>query len=89
MGRMVGAPLMPAYVYILLCGDGTLYTGWTDDPEKRTRTHNKGKGGRYTRGRLPVELAYSEEFATKNEALRREREIKKMTRPAKQRLIEK
>ena len=79
---------MASYVYILRCGDGTFYTGWTNDPEKRTAAHNDGKGGRYTRSRRPVELIYSERVSSKNEALRREREIKKMTRAAKKKLIE-
>ena len=78
---------MPYFTYIVRCGDGTLYTGWTDDIEKRLDAHNKGVGSRYTRARLPVALAHSEEFTSKNEAMRRERAIKKMTRTAKQRLI--
>ena len=78
---------MSYFTYIVRCGDGTLYTGWTDDIEKRLGAHNKGVGSRYTRARLPVELAYTEEFASKNEAMRRERAIKKMTRTAKLNLI--
>ena len=78
---------MSSYVYILRCGDGTFYTGWTNDLEKRTVAHNEGRGGRYTRGRGPVEMVYSEKASSKNEALRREREIKKMTRAAKKNLI--
>lgn len=78
---------MPFYVYIVRCRGGTLYTGWTDDLEKRIRTHNEGKGARYTRARRPVELAYSEEFATKSEAMSREWAIKKMPRTKKQGLI--
>ena len=79
---------MPSYVYVLRCGDGTFYTGWTNDLEKRTAAHNDGRGGRYTRARRPVELIYSERASSKNEALKREREIKKMKRAAKQNLIE-
>ena len=50
------------FVYILRCGDGTLYTGWTNDLDRRLRTHAAGKGAKYTRARLPVELVYSERF---------------------------
>ena len=78
---------MPYFTYVLRCRDGTFYTGWTDDVEKRLAAHNKGVGGRYTRGRLPAELAHKEEFASKSEAMRRERAIKKMTRAAKLQLI--
>ncbi len=76
------------YTYILRCGDGSLYTGWTNDLEKRIRTHNEGRGGKYTRSRLPVELVYHEEFETKEEAMRREWEIKQLTRAEKEKLIE-
>ena len=72
---------MSFYVYVLRCADGTLYTGYTDDPERRARVHNAGKGAKYTRSRLPVELVY------KSAALRREREIKKLTRVQKLALI--
>jgi len=75
------------FVYVVRCCDGTLYTGWTDDIEKRLAAHNGGTGGKYTRARLPVVLAYKEEFASKSEALRRERAIKKMTRAAKLKLL--
>lgn len=75
--------------YILRCCDGTLYSGWTNDLEKRLKAHNAGKGGKYTRSRLPVELAYFEEFETKNEAMRREWEFKHLTREQKLQLIEK
>ena len=74
------------YVYILRCADGTLYTGWTNDLEKRLRAHNSGKGAKYTRSRRPVELAYFESFETKSEALRREAEIKNRSREEKLRL---
>ena len=79
---------MPSYVYILRCGDGTFYTGWTNDLEKRTAAHNDGRGSRYTRARRPVELIYSERVSSKNEAMKREREIKKMRRATKKSLIE-
>ncbi len=77
------------YVYILRCWDGTLYTGMTDDLEKRLAAHNAGKGAKYTRGRGPVELVYHEIFDTKVEACRREYAVKQLTRPEKQKLIEK
>lgn len=75
------------FCYILRCADGTLYTGWTNDLEARLKTHNAGKGGRYTRSRLPVELAYREEFESKEEAMSREWHLKRMTRQEKLRLI--
>lgn len=76
------------YTYILRCGDGSLYTGWTNDPEKRLAAHSAGKGGKYTRARLPVELVYLEQHETKEEAMRREWAIKHMTRQEKLALIE-
>ena len=75
------------YAYILRCGDGSLYTGWTNDLEKRLAAHSSGKGGRYTRSRLPVELVYHEVFETKEEAMSREWHIKKLSREEKLRLI--
>lgn len=79
---------MAHYTYILRCRDNTLYTGYTNDLEKRIRAHNEGKGAKYTRGRGPVELVYFEEFSDKNEALRRECAIKKLSRSEKELLIE-
>lgn len=76
------------YIYIVRCSDGTLYTGWTNQLEKRMKVHNEGKGAKYTRARLPVELVYHETFETKEEALRREHAIKQMTRAQKMKLIE-
>ena len=70
-----------------MCKDNTLYTGWTNSLERRIKAHNEGKGAKYTRGRLPVKLVYFEEFSTKNEALKREYEIKKMKREEKNLLI--
>ncbi|MBQ7583484.1 MAG: GIY-YIG nuclease family protein [Lachnospiraceae bacterium] len=64
------------FVYILECADGTLYTGFTNDLDKRLMAHNSGKGAKYTRNRLPVRLVYSEEFENKNEAMSREWHIK-------------
>lgn len=76
------------YTYILSCADGTLYTGWTNDLDRRLAAHNAGKGGKYTRSRLPVTLVYHEEFDTKEEAMSREWAIKQMTRAQKVKLIE-
>ena len=78
---------MSYYVYLLRCRDGTLYTGYTDDPERRLRVHNAGKGAKYTRSRLPVELVYQEQCPDQSAALRREREIKGMRRAEKLALI--
>ena len=75
------------YTYILKCADNTLYTGWTNDLEKRLHAHNIGKGCKYTRSRCPVELVYFECFETKQEAQSREFTIKRMTRARKQELI--
>ena len=76
-------------VYILRCGDGSLYTGITTDLERRVAVHNSGKGGKYTRSRLPVELVYWEEHDTKENAMRREWAIKQLTRQEKLALIQK
>lgn len=76
------------YVYILRCSDGTLYTGWTNNLEKRLEAHNHGEGAKYTRSRRPVELVYSQAFVTRSEAMSREAAIKKMTRAEKLRLAE-
>lgn len=75
------------YVYILKCSDDTLYTGWTNNLDKRIQVHNNGKGAKYTKMRLPVELQYYETFEDKREALKREYEIKKMSRKDKLKLI--
>ncbi|MBU5590420.1 GIY-YIG nuclease family protein [Clostridium sp. MSJ-4] len=76
------------YVYILKCSDNTLYTGWTVNLEKRLSTHSKGKGAKYTRCRLPVELVYFEKYLDKVSAQKREYEIKQLTRLKKLNLIE-
>ena len=76
------------YTYILRCQDDTLYTGWTTDLEKRVETHNLGKGAKYTRTRLPVELVYYEAFASKEKAMSREWHIKQLSRKDKLRLIQ-
>ena len=75
------------YVYILKCADGTFYTGWTTDPERRTKVHNSGKGAKYTRARRPVELIYYEEFDDKIEAQKREYAVKRLSRAEKEVLI--
>ena len=74
-------------LYILRCGDGSLYTGITTDVEKRLEAHRSGKGAKYTRGRGPLELVYSEECGDHSAALKREIEIKKLTRDEKEQLI--
>lgn len=79
---------MPYYLYILRCGDGTLYTGITTDVEKRLAVHRSGKGAKYTRGRGPLELVYREQCPDKPAALRRELEVKALTRQEKLALIE-
>ena len=75
------------YTYMIKCSDGTLYTGWTNDLEKRVEAHNSGKGAKYTKARRPVELAYYEEFETKEQAMKREYAIKQLGRKEKQKLI--
>lgn len=77
---------MICYTYVLKCSDGSLYTGWTNDIEKRLRAHNEGRGAKYTRGRTPAELVYLEEFDTKEAAMKREAAIKKMSRAEKLKL---
>lgn len=75
------------YVYILKCGDGSFYTGWTNDLEKRFKCHCEGKGAKYTKGRGPLELVYFEEFEDKIDAMKREYAIKKLKRLDKEKLI--
>ena len=77
------------YTYIVECSDHTLYTGWTNDLEKRIEAHNTGKGAKYTKTRRPVRLVYFETFATKEEAMSREYHIKRMSRQEKIKLISK
>lgn len=76
------------YVYLLRCGDGTLYAGFTNDLARRLAAHNAGKGAKYTRGRRPVELVYWESFSNKSSALRREYAIKRLPRGQKLALIQ-
>ena len=75
------------YTYIVKCADSTLYTGWTNDLDKRIKAHNSGKGAKYTKTRRPVKLVYYEEHETKNEAMSREYAIKQLTRKEKENLI--
>ena len=79
---------MAAFVYMLRCKDGSLYTGWTNDLEHRLAMHNSGRGAKYTRGRGPLELVYSEELPDKETALRRECAIKKLRREQKLALLQ-
>ncbi|MBN2117663.1 MAG: GIY-YIG nuclease family protein [Anaerolineales bacterium] len=78
----------PCYCYIVECADGTYYTGWTVDPERRVAVHNKGRGARYTRTRCPVTLVYVEELSDRKAAMKRELAIKKMKREMKMKLID-
>lgn len=79
---------MVYFTYIVKCADNTFYTGWTTDLLKRIATHNQGKGAKYTKSRLPVALVYYEEFHSKQEAMKREYQIKHYSRKLKQLLIE-
>lgn len=75
------------YTYLLECADGTLYCGWTNDLGKRLKAHNSGQGAKYTRARRPVKLVYYEEFETREEAMKREAAIKRLSRKKKTALI--
>jgi putative endonuclease len=79
---------MTCYCYILKCVDGTFYTGWTTDPERRVKQHNKGVGAKYTSTRRPVKLVYLEEQPSRTEAMKRELAIKRMKRSQKIKLVE-
>ena len=76
-----------AFVYLLRCADGSLYCGWTDDVERRLAAHRAGKASRYTRSRLPVELAWVTEVADRSAAMREEARIKRLPRSAKLALL--
>lgn len=76
------------YTYILKCGDGSLYTGWTNDISARLEQHRSGKGAKYTRGRGPLELVYLEVYDTKSEAMSREARIKHFSRQEKLQLLQ-
>jgi len=78
---------MKYFIYIVECADGTFYTGFTINIEKRVKKHNSKNGAKYVRTRLPVRLIYNEEFETRIDAMRREVEIKKWSRERKMRLI--
>ena len=75
------------YAYLLLCADGSLYAGWTNDLQRRLHAHNEGRGTKYTRSRRPVRLVYAEAFETKEEAQKREYQFKKLHRPQRLSLI--
>lgn len=75
------------YTYIVECCDGTLYTGWTNNIEKRLNAHNSGQGAKYTKSRRPVKLVYTEIYETKEEAMSREYAIKRLSRTQKLHLI--
>ena len=77
---------MTCYCYIVECADGTFYTGWTTDPERRVKTHNAGRGAKYTRTRRPVQLVYVEEQPDRTTAMKRERAIKALSREKKMKL---
>ena len=74
------------YTYMLQCKDGTYYIGYTNDLKKRVKAHNEGKGAKYTKGRGPVELIYYEEYEEKSQAMRREWEMKRLSRSQKEEL---
>lgn len=78
---------MPCYCYIVECADGTYYTGWTTDPARRVKTHNAGRGAKYTRMKRPVKLVYVEELADRASAMKRERAIKGLSRGQKKKLV--
>jgi putative endonuclease len=78
---------MTCYCYILECADGTYYTGWTTDPERRLAQHNKGNAAHYTSTRRPVKLVYLEELPDKRSAMKRERAIKALPRKKKMELF--
>jgi len=77
----------PHHVYVIECADGTLYTGYTTDVERRVAEHDAGEGAKYTRGRTPVTLRHVESFDSKSAAMSREHEIKSLTRAQKEDLI--
>lgn len=75
------------YTYIVKCCDGSFYTGWTKDLQRRVKAHNSGKGAKYTKNHRPVELVYYEEFQTQTEAMRREHQIKQLSHTQKEKLV--
>jgi len=78
---------MSFYVYVLLCSDGSFYTGYTKNLDKRTRLHQKGKGAKYTKTHKPQKLAYAEQFDSRSQAMKREKEIKKLNHQQKLELV--
>jgi len=78
---------MTHYVYVVECSDGTVYTGYTTDVERRVEEHNDGEGAKYTRGRTPVEVVHVEEYETRSDAMSREAEIKSLSRQEKDELV--
>lgn len=84
---MMGTPAKMYYVYVVQCADGTLYTGYTNDVERRVAVHNAGKGGNYTRTHRPVSLLIAWQFPTKSAALRAEYAFKRLSRAQKLQLI--
>ena len=91
MWRTVKAAILPpaptAFVYVLRCIDGTLYCGWTNDLDRRVEQHRTGRASRYTRSRLPVELAWSRRMPSRSAAMREEARIKRLSRAQKLRLV--
>ena len=79
---------MSHYVYVIECDDETYYTGYTTDVQRRVEEHNNGNGAKYTRGRTPVELVYTEQYNTRSAAMSREYEIKQLSRTEKERLVQ-
>lgn len=75
------------YIYMVRCKDGSLYTGWTNNLDKRVRAHNEGTGAKYTKSKRPVELVYYEEYESKIDAMKREYEIKQFSKKKKEALI--
>ncbi|HXV97628.1 MAG TPA: GIY-YIG nuclease family protein [Anaerolineae bacterium] len=86
-GAAVGGRRSAVYIYIVECADQTLYTGWTTDVERRLKAHNAGRGAKYTQQRQPVRLVYIEEAPDRRAALKRELQIKRMSRAEKLKLI--
>lgn len=86
-GRAASVPAVAAFVYLLRCADGTLYCGWSTDPERRLTQHLAGTASRYTRARRPVELVWSARCADRSEAMREEARIKRLSKAGKRALI--
>lgn len=78
---------MPFFCYIVECADGSFYTGWSTDPERREKVHNAGRGAKYTRMRRPVKLIYVEELPDRSSAMKRESKIKTFSRKRKEKLV--